>query len=37
VIAVGRVSLCVQCHDAAANYDDLSILRDQEYLRSQSR
>lgn len=37
VLAAGRVGLCYQCHDAAANYDDLWILRDQEYLRSQSR
>lgn len=35
VLAAGRVQLCWQCHDVARKYDDLWILRDQEYLESQ--
>jgi len=34
VLAAGRVPMCWQCHDVAAHYDDLWILRDQEYLES---
>lgn len=32
VLAAGRVQLCWQCHEVAAPYDDLWILRDQKYL-----
>lgn len=32
VLAAGRVQLCWGCHDVAAKYDDLWILRDQKYL-----
>lgn len=33
VLAAGRVQLCWQCHEVAAPYDDLWILRDEAYLR----
>jgi hypothetical protein len=36
VMAAGRVPLCFQCHDVAAQYDDLWILRDQNYLKRQT-
>lgn len=37
VLAAGRVKLCWQCHEVAAAYDDLWILRDQKYLGRSGR
>lgn len=34
VLAAGRVKACYQCHDVAKQYDDLWILRDQNYLKT---
>jgi hypothetical protein len=35
ILAVGNVRQCYQCHDVAKEYDDLWILRDQNYLKNQ--